>query len=354
VDSVTSGAEAINAVKQKCYNLIFMDYLMPVMNGAEAARQIRALSHAATDCENVPVIALTANTEASSQKIFADSGANDFLPKPLDAVRLHGILEKWLPAKMRTEDTTEDAPAYSLPPDFHIPGIDLAKGIAKTGGSPEIYLRVLNHYCESGRKRIREMRTSAENGDMVTYHFHAHALASISESIGANDVALGMRELEQASAQGDAKLVLARTPAFLAQFETLLNDIAAAETKKKILFIDDTSTYLLILNEIFGGDYETYSAVDAEDGIETAKAVMPDLIMLDFIMPGMSGYDAIKILKSDDALKNIPIVLMSGKEAAKNEEEGRALGAVGYIKKPFDTADVKEKINLILGGSLKC
>ncbi|MCL1878014.1 MAG: response regulator, partial [Defluviitaleaceae bacterium] len=99
---------------------------------------------------------------------------------------------------------------------------------------------------------------------------------------------------------------------------------------------------------ILKDDFEPLTSINAQDGIHTARLVKPDLILLDIMMPGMSGYEALEIFKADDELKDIPVILISGMEKKENEAKGITLGASGYVKKPFDASAVKKKVNEVL------
>ena len=126
--------------------------------------------------------------------------------------------------------------------------------------------------------------------------------------------------------------------------------MGAMADKKKILFVDDTDSYLFLLDEILSGEYETLSSLDGEDGLEMAKLAKPDLIFLDLFMPGMSGYEVLSALKADDELKHIPVILMSAEEQVESEIQGDTLGSAGYLQKPFGPDMVLEKVNVILKG----
>ncbi|MCL1845438.1 MAG: response regulator [Defluviitaleaceae bacterium] len=361
VDLCESGAKAIEAVKFQKYDLILMDYLMPEMNGAEAAAEIRKVT------KNIPIIAQTANSAKMSERYFRENLLCDFLPKPIDAGELNEILERWLPPKKRVP-VSENAPAARPSPKLskmRIMGIDIKKGVAKMGDNSDIYLRVLKEYFDSGTRLTKELRLCAERGDLKTYHIYAHALNSISENIGAIEISREAASLEKAAERGDLSFVAINNSIFTGKLVTLLNNIHAAikdeqiaaprviegdEGKRKILLIDDTPSYLLFLSDILQDKYEPLTSINARDGIETARLTKPDLILLDLLMPGISGYEALEILKADDELKNIPVILISGKDQKENEGKGRALGAVGYVKKPFDADAVKKKVAAVLAG----
>ena len=98
IDLCESGVEALEAVKSCEYDLIFMDHLMPVMDGVATTQCIRNMEeHAMTDCKNVPIVALTANAAFTSRDMFNRSGFDDLLLKPIEIPLLTAILEKWIP-----------------------------------------------------------------------------------------------------------------------------------------------------------------------------------------------------------------------------------------------------------------
>lgn len=91
----SSGAEAIKLVQEMDFDIVFMDHMMPDMNGIEATLAIRALGG---KYETLPIIALTANVVNEARSLFGNAGMDDFLPKPLEASKLNSILEKWIPS----------------------------------------------------------------------------------------------------------------------------------------------------------------------------------------------------------------------------------------------------------------
>ena len=101
VDCVTSGEDAINRISagEPVYDAVFMDHMMPGMDGMEATRAIRTLG--TLYAESVPVIALTANAVAGNEQMFLDNGFNAFLPKPFNAVFLDAVVQRWVRDKTK-------------------------------------------------------------------------------------------------------------------------------------------------------------------------------------------------------------------------------------------------------------
>ena len=117
------------------------------------------------------------------------------------------------------------------------------------------------------------------------------------------------------------------------------------ETKKNsLLIVDDEKSNILILREILGQEYTIYAAKNGPDAIEVANERLPDVILLDILMPGMNGYEVITALKSSNETRYIPVIFVTALSEAKDEEKGFLLGAADYINKPFSPAIVKLRV----------
>ena len=109
---------------------------------------------------------------------------------------------------------------------------------------------------------------------------------------------------------------------------------------QKILIADDETDLLKVSSlKLRKTGYEVFEAVDGQEALDLARSKMPDLIVLDIFLPGMNGDEVAKILKTDEKVKNIPIILVSATTRTL-EERARECGAVGYFLKPFDSADL--------------
>lgn len=116
-------------------------------------------------------------------------------------------------------------------------------------------------------------------------------------------------------------------------------------SKQRILIVDDTATSINMLGTSLSLDYKIYIATNGKDALERAEEVLPDLILLDIVMPGMDGYEVCKRLKENSETHNIPIIFISAKTSLEDESLGLAQGAVDYIKKPFNLPIVKSRVH---------
>lgn len=115
-----------------------------------------------------------------------------------------------------------------------------------------------------------------------------------------------------------------------------------------IFIVDDAKTNLDILVDALSDDYQVSVALNGEKALEFIKKYTPDLILLDIVMDGISGYDVCRSLKENPVTKNIPIIFLSGMTESKDKSTGFKLGAVDYITKPFDIVEIKERIKIHL------
>ena len=117
-----------------------------------------------------------------------------------------------------------------------------------------------------------------------------------------------------------------------------------------ILIIDDSPTEVHILKAMLEkNSFQVSSASTGEEGIEMAKDLLPDLILMDVVMPGMNGFQATRKLSKDPDTENIPVVIVTTKDQATDRVWGLRQGAKEYLTKPAKEADLLAKIKLLLG-----
>jgi response regulator RpfG family c-di-GMP phosphodiesterase len=116
------------------------------------------------------------------------------------------------------------------------------------------------------------------------------------------------------------------------------------DRKQTILIVDDEPGNIEILNETLGDTYEIIAATSGKEALEIAKHQIPDMIILDIVMPVMSGYEVLRALKQNLSLKEIPVVFITALDKEDQETKGLTMGAVDYIPKPFNTTIVKLRV----------
>jgi diguanylate cyclase (GGDEF)-like protein len=116
------------------------------------------------------------------------------------------------------------------------------------------------------------------------------------------------------------------------------------EKKNTLLIVDDEKLNLKALTNILVPDYTVYAAKDGPTAIEYAREFLPDLVLLDILMPGMDGYEVLTEFKKIEDVRDIPVIFITGLSSSEEEEKGLSLGAIDYINKPFKPAIIKLRV----------
>jgi len=228
IDLRLSGAEAIEALKANRYDLVFMDHMMPEMDGIEATKLIREMGKEDPHYTELPIIALTANAISGTREMFLSNGFNDFLSKPIDMVKLNGILAKWLPKekqeKLELKATDANASDFETT-KMKIADIDIKKGIAMSGGTLKGYMQTLAVFHKDGLQKIDEIKDSLKAGNYPLYATYVHALKSALANIGANELSEDAKALEFAGKGKDIAFIKANNAQFLVGLKVLLDNL---------------------------------------------------------------------------------------------------------------------------------
>ncbi|MCQ2789180.1 MAG: response regulator [bacterium] len=119
---------------------------------------------------------------------------------------------------------------------------------------------------------------------------------------------------------------------------------------KKILIVDDEQDIVESLQFVLETTgFECHCAYNGEDGLNLAREIMPDLIILDVMMPKINGFKICRLLKYDTKYKNIPILMLTARSQEEDKLIGEETGADEYITKPFEIADIVKKVESYLG-----
>lgn len=197
VTTASSGMEALEKIETADYDFVFMDHMMPEMDGVETLHRIR--HKVGTYYQKVPVVALTANAVAGTREMLMAEGFDDFLEKPVERSILERVLKRNLPQDkiiepdlMIKEIPAQESAKPGLP---EIEGLDVEKGILYCNGI-EQYQKVLRGYCEDWKQAGMLAEQSFELQDWKNYTIAVHGLKSAMKSIGAMDISEEARKLE--------------------------------------------------------------------------------------------------------------------------------------------------------------
>ena len=269
-DVCLNGKEAIGAIKSNDYDLIFMDHMMPEMNGVEAVAIIRGMDKKYSD---LPIIALTANAIVGAREMFLENGFNDFLSKPIETGKLNNVLARWIPSEkweLVNKDvyaSWEEEPFVSI----SIDDVDIADGVSHSGGSIKSYLNILAVFCKDGRAKIDELANCLKSGNLPLYTTYVHALKSACANIGANKHSEEANALEAAGLKQDLSFIEKHNSVFVANLKKLLDDVEAAVLAHSPKFEDDKTLDRDVLNKHLSKLKSALESFDAAAINETSE-----------------------------------------------------------------------------------
>ncbi|MBR4096329.1 MAG: response regulator, partial [Oscillospiraceae bacterium] len=205
--TVDSGKAAIAMLRSQDFDIVFMDHMMPEMDGVEATKLIREME--GDYFKKLPIIALTANAVNGVREMFIESGLNDFIAKPIELSALDRVLKTWLPheyimAPISTNYGKNDRRKNNRKKEYSDSGlISVSKGMGYTGGVEDAYYEILEVYVRKGAEKRIQINSYMEAEDWKNYIIEVHALKSTSLSIGAVELSELAKKLELAGKAGD-------------------------------------------------------------------------------------------------------------------------------------------------------
>jgi signal transduction histidine kinase/HPt (histidine-containing phosphotransfer) domain-containing protein/ActR/RegA family two-component response regulator len=233
-DTAQSGAEAIRMAENRKYDIIFMDHMMPEMDGVEATGKLRE-HH---DMNELVIVALTANAVEGVRETLLAAQMNDYLSKPIDKEQLNQVLLKWLPAgKVSFSASVMPEPSAELSPFLTevaaVDGVDVALGLDQIGGLQDAYsdsLRILTRRLPEVSERLEGFLAE---GDLKGFSIEVHGLKGSLANIGGKELAKKAETLELGSKAGDENFVRENLAELRTGMHELEDALAAAEEKTR-------------------------------------------------------------------------------------------------------------------------
>lgn len=211
--TVNSGSDAIRILGSKDFDLVFMDHMMPEMDGVEATKIIR--SKPEEYYKKLPIIALTANAVGGAREMFMANGFNGFLAKPIELSALDRVLRQNLREELiqKLSETQMKQPQDEKKEEMVVDesvseAINVKTGLFYTGGSKEAYMSILDTYVGKGNEKLDQIKELFEKKDWKNYIIEAHALKSSSLSIGAKELSELAKKLELSGKAGDMDVII--------------------------------------------------------------------------------------------------------------------------------------------------
>jgi len=239
VTMASSGFEALDYVKSgEEYDIIFMDHMMPQMDGVETTKIIREME---SKGKRMPIIALTANAIKGVEETFYEAGMDDFVAKPIELKRFAAVMHKWIPKEKQLKSLPEDIgnsrqkeSDKRLAIDFSINGVDTEKGVELFGGDVAAYMNIIQVVYDDGVKKVKRMRQLLKEKDYTNYTIEAHALKSVCAGIAAYPLSEYAKTHEMAGKEGRYEYIDIDGDNLIAEYERLIENIEPHVKVKKV------------------------------------------------------------------------------------------------------------------------
>ena len=228
IDTAENGLQAVKMVRGSQYDLVLMDHMMPVMDGIEAAKAIRALPE--DKYQKLPIIALTANAMVDARKEFLNAGMNGFIAKPIDFARICNQLKLWLPKDLVRDVPKEEAKKLladdlsdrEIQPEDPQMGFSFEEGV-KHCGSKAALMKTIRIFYRTIDSKANKIEQCLKEGLISDYVIEVHALKSSALLIGAVPLSEAAKELEDYGKQGKTEVLEEKTPDVLTLYRDLKN-----------------------------------------------------------------------------------------------------------------------------------
>ena len=242
IDTADSAGQALQLIQNNQYDLIFMDHMIPEMDGMEITSALRQMT--GEYYQTVPVIALTADAVVEMQDNFLAAGMNDFITKPIETKQLDRIVRSFIPTdKFMKKRMSYFSPFYSVMNDSLTYGvqktsddeltdqIDVIKGIANAAEKEDLYLKIVGIFIEQYASKKKELTDLYKKKDFQMLEIEFHSLKSSAITLGAEilpDIAI---EFERAAKHHDYDFLAAKFDIFLSQYQSTCQALAAAAAR---------------------------------------------------------------------------------------------------------------------------
>ncbi len=230
IDTASGGDEALGLVKSRKYDVILLDHMMPVKDGIETLHELRKMSD--NPNSNMPCICLTANAVSGARDYYLSEGFDEYLTKPVDAVKLEKLLMRFISPekyeKVVISDESDDTP--DIPTEFNDLNdsglIDVATGI-KNSGTVSAYIPLLKIFYNSINEKAEELAEYYRLKDIKNYTIKIHALKSSARIIGALNLGEKAFALEKAGKENDFDFIQNNHGNFISEFKSLAEPLGS-------------------------------------------------------------------------------------------------------------------------------
>ena len=283
VTKAESGYEAIRLCTEREFDIIFMDHMMPEMDGIEAMKRIR--TDLKRDHKETAIVALTANAVSSAKEMFLREGFDGFVSKPVDIVELERVLRRVLPNHMVTfeyeDESGEAVPDGVLETEeggifdkLKVLGVDTDKGLGYCQGDSAFYQKLLAEFANNSDKKVADLEMYYLDKDWRNYSIRVHAIKSTSKMIGAAALSETARRLEEAAKKEDVDTIRKGHPQLMPAYRNILEALRSESGEESS---GDTGTEDIFEFAPVGGDDSDSESEDVMDFAPAKETDEPEI-----------------------------------------------------------------------------
>lgn len=368
----STGREAVDAVLRSRYDALLMDCNMPVVNGYDATRQIRMYENGGEGDQvesAVPIIAMTANNTQAEIDRCMDAGMDDFLSKPLRINELTEALVKWVPRDLPSSTETVQDSDFDLSADISnvsITGANYDPSVVQElkNNVGEVVVSMMEAFIEDTPVYLESLKNAITQSDAKQVRELAHTVKGSASNFGAKQVTALSKLLEDKGAEENLSGAQALYEQLLAAFvhlrksleEYIVSQDVTNKTGSKqreeghsILIVDDDRSMRLALRNVFASeDYQIEEAGNGMHAISMCQRKMPDLVLMDAMMPEVDGFTACERIRSLPGGADTPVLMVTALENEESIVKAFASGATDFIPKPIHFAVLKQRVSRLI------
>ncbi len=369
-DLAENGSAAVIAAKGKRYDLILMDCHMPEMNGFEASRKLREHEEQ-RGLPRTPIVALTADVKKGIEDECAEAGMDGYLSKPFSKTKLEALLGQWLTSDKSVAESSTELSVAVISPAEKIIDIDVLnqlKSLSETTGR-DILGKSARFFLRQTPDDVASLLQAAAQADLETVRNIAHSLKSSSANLGAMGFSRLCNQIEDSAREGRIETALAQLPEVEAMLPQLLYELRqqagidgsveldemepdqspAKTSAPSILVVDDDNGFRLTTSEALKGTgFNVIEASSGEAALSILEETVPDLVLLDAIMPSIDGFEVCTQIRKRRETRSIPVMILTGLGDMESVNKAFESGATDFIVKPVNYSVLSSRIRFQL------
>jgi len=363
VQVAENGREALDMLGRSSFDLVLMDCHLPQMDGYQTTACIRTLEGGDS---HVPILAMTANFQADERERCLSAGMDDFLPKPIKRKLLKEKLCQWLPKREsemkdqsnRPQELTDQVTADGAP-IIDEDGISELREAIGAGFS-----RLVEVFLEDMPVCLNALDKAIAEHDTEAVIQAAHSVKGMGMNFGANQLVALCNKLDGLARSAAADRAGTLSVALRAEFQRvkaeLQQEIQTCEAtpppiekrEQHVLIVDDDRGMRFALRNVLANDgYSLHEAESGSQALELCKRHMPDLVLMDAIMPELDGFVACRRIRQLPGATHTPVLMITALDDEASIERAFLAGASDYVTKPVHFAVLRRRVARLLHAS---